>query len=186
MTGQHTLPCLHNLQSEGVDATFGVMFHCILQVLHDPLLPNDLLNPGLGIHVERVRIQRLNRPLSLCSLAAFPVECVPIRGGEPCRVVQGLSDMGLCPLYLRTSGWITYYVQADELGVLLWCCPPLRFSGYWNTGVASHVSNVQRQHLPVSYLQLLQGLGVIVYELAVVVEVLRVLLDAGLGLDGAL
>lgn len=91
------------------DVTFRIVFYRVLQVLYHALLTNDLLNPGLGIHVKRIRIHSLDRPLPLCPLAAIPVRGVPVGGGKACRVVQGFRDMGLVSLDLRTGGRVTYY-----------------------------------------------------------------------------
>ncbi len=73
------------------------MLHGILQVLHHSLLSDDLGDLGLGVDVERVRIQHLDLPLPLGSLSAISLVGLGIDLGESRGVLQRTRQLGLLP-----------------------------------------------------------------------------------------
>lgn len=143
--------------------TFRVVLHGILQVLHDPLLPDDLLNFCLGLDVERIRVQGRNLSLPLRPLPALPVSSIAEGGSEALRVVQHACKLWLCPLQFCPVFRVAQDLQAEELGVglvgcaggillllhLLWCGAVVWVCG--NAGAAAHVSDVEGKHLAVGY-----------------------------------
>ena len=68
--------------------TFWVVLHGILQILHDPLLPNHLLDSGLSLDIKGVRVQTLNLPLTLLALPPLPVKVCVEELGKALRVLE--------------------------------------------------------------------------------------------------
>ena len=168
------------------------MLHGILQVLHNSLLSDDLSNLGLGVDVERVRIQHLDLPLPFGSLAAISLVGLGIDLGESGGVLQRTRQLGLLPRDFSTQTRVSQQLQPYHLCVLVWTPRPLLLRLGWAVGVrgrhagrAAHVPDMQGQQLSVANLQVRHGLGVVGDELTIVIEVLRGGFDARLGLDGA-
>lgn len=71
------------------------MFHGVLEVFHDALLPDNLLDACLCLNVEWVRVELCNLPLAVLALAAFPVVVVVEELGKQLRVVNHGSQLRL-------------------------------------------------------------------------------------------
>ncbi len=64
------------------------MLHGVLQILHDAFLADNLLDPSLGIDIERVRIEQGDLALALVPLSPLPVEAVGEQPRKPLGVLQ--------------------------------------------------------------------------------------------------
>lgn len=97
--------------------TFRVVLHCALQILHDPLLSNDLLDPALIINVEGVLVEPCHLALTLYALPLLTIDAASQFGGEGGWVVHNSRQAGLLPLELRSHGGTSQYLQAERLGI---------------------------------------------------------------------
>jgi hypothetical protein len=79
------------------------MLHGILQVLHDTLLTNHLLDPSLCLDVKWIFIQPLNSLLTLHPFPPLPVEAGVEQLSKPLGILQRVRHLGLLPLELRSQ-----------------------------------------------------------------------------------
>ncbi|KAK0714642.1 hypothetical protein B0H67DRAFT_218054 [Lasiosphaeris hirsuta] len=165
---------------EGQGLTLRVVLHGVLQVLHDPLLADDLFNLGLGLDIEGILVQLLNLLMAHCPLPPLPIVALRKYLRKPLWVVKSRRQLWPLPVQLASQVWISKDLQPNQLGVLLSGSRPgagARLRGSrsvagGDAGGAANVADVESEHFAVANLQLAEGLCVLADELAVVVEVL--------------
>lgn len=59
--------------STAAPPTFRVVFHSVLQILHDSFLADHLLYPSLVVNIEGIIVEAFNLPLSFDAFPSFPV-----------------------------------------------------------------------------------------------------------------
>ena len=99
--------------------TFGVVFHCILKILNDPLLPDHLLYLSLLLDIERVFVQAADQLLPLEALTLLARDIITDKLGELRGVLQGGSKFGVRALKLLAGTGRSQDLKTDHLGVLL-------------------------------------------------------------------
>ncbi|KAK0619860.1 hypothetical protein B0T14DRAFT_217154 [Immersiella caudata] len=172
------------------------MLHSVLQVLHDALLSDHLLDLRLRLRVEGIRVEHLNLLVARRPFSPLPIVTLRPNLCELPWVVQGRRQLWSLSAQLGPEVRVTENLQADELGILLrrWSSRPAptgtllrRCVGAvgGNSGGPAQFPNVQGQHLPIAYLQLRQRFRVVGDKLAVVVQVLRTRLEPSLCVNGA-
>ena len=82
------------------------MFHGILQVLHDSLLSDHLLDLPLCLNIKHVVVESLNLPLSFYSFTLLAVLAVAEHAGKSAGVVNGRRQLRVLPLNLLANGRI--------------------------------------------------------------------------------
>jgi hypothetical protein len=145
------------------------VLHGILQVLHDALLADDLLYSRLGLDVEGVRIQQLDLASSLLALPPLPVLARRELARKPLRILQRGHQIGPRSRQLAPQVGVAQNLQPDHLWVLLnrrprrGASPALlcRPGGALDRRAASHVADVQGEHVAVGNAELGQRLGVV-------------------------
>jgi len=167
-----------------------------LQVLLHSLLPDHLGDAHLRIDIKGVGIQIGNLLSPPHPLFPLLVLHLPQDGCESLGVIDDGGKFWSLADGLLSHLWIAQQLESYSLGIritlgsasLVWLL--LRTRGLClglscrACPTTCHISDVQRQHLAVPDLELLHGLGGIVQELSVVVEMLGGGRDAGFGLDG--
>lgn len=170
--------------------TFGIVLHGILQILHDALLANHLLDPCLSLDVKGIGVELLNLSVPLRTFSPVPVGALGPDPGESLGIRQGRAELGALPAEFTLEVGIAQDLEADDLGVL---CRGDSGSALSlgvvalgrETGGATDVADVESEHVAVGDLELGEGPRVVGDELAIVVEVLGGWLEAGLGVDRA-
>ena len=76
------------------------MLHGILQILHDALLANHLLDPCLRLDVKGIGVELLNLTVSLRTFSAVPVGAFGPDPGEPLGIRQGGGELRALPAEL--------------------------------------------------------------------------------------
>jgi hypothetical protein len=140
------------------------VLHGILQVLHNSLLADHFFNLPLVFDIKGVVIQSLNLSLPFHTLSLLSVLAIVKYLGKASWVVHGRGQLRVLSLELRPHCRLTQNLKANKLGVLFIATssPGLGTpSLLWNACAASHVTDVQSQHVPILDLVLLHRLGIV-------------------------
>lgn len=96
--------------------TFGELFHCVLQVLHDGFLPDQLLDSSLGLGVERIVDEPGDLPLSRVRRGLPLLQLVPDLPETSC-IIHRSRELGIPPLDVCPSLRVSQDLQPDHLRV---------------------------------------------------------------------
>lgn len=157
------------LEQDRCGLTFGVMFHGILQVLHDPFLTYHVLDLPLVLDIERVVVESLNLALPVESFSPFAILSLVQHAGEPHRVFDGGCELWLLALKLLPQGRVPEDLETHQLRVIIATRAPPGLRGLLllllgalglsrSSDGASSLSHVDGQHVTVGNLELLHGL----------------------------